>query len=168
MREWLRCVFKLKDLFRIGNVMLKATPLMAWQWYYIMHTWHDIMLSVGSSGVLYIMIPPMRCQFRPVNDLQVCVEAWWLLCVFWVHSLGSSFLLAFPTSFHPSSSFLGISSLACSELYLVLGIHMGIQLTDFWTKKSLPKNGANKLKMGEKRVEFSHLIWSLIFPESGL
>lgn len=28
--------------------MLKATPLMAWQWYYIMHTWHDIMLSVGS------------------------------------------------------------------------------------------------------------------------
>ena len=115
MREWLRCVFKLKDLFRIGNVMLKATPLMAWQWYYIMHTWHDIMLSVGSSGVLYIMIPPMRYQFRPVNDLQVCVEAWWLLCVFWVHSLGSSFLLAFPTSFHPSSSFLGISSLACSE-----------------------------------------------------
>lgn len=68
-------MFKLKDLFRIGNVMLKATPLMAWQWYYIMHTWHDIMLSVGSSGVLYIMIPPMRCQFRPVNDLQVCVEA---------------------------------------------------------------------------------------------
>lgn len=41
-------MFKLKDLFRIGNVMLKATPLMAWQWYYIMHTWHDIMLSVGS------------------------------------------------------------------------------------------------------------------------
>ena len=49
----------------------------------------NIMLSVGSSGVLYIMMLHTACQWRPVISLQLYLETWnigtWrLLWVLWV------------------------------------------------------------------------------------